>query len=85
MNLVALLDLQNVNELKEQFWPQGSIGEAIEAYTLDQMIQEDSPHLVLISRLKDENDFFIYGIRENLYNLFSPSKSLRIADAGSFK
>lgn len=85
MNLVALLDLENVNELKRQYWPQGSIGEAIEAYTLDLMIQEIPPHFVLISTLKDENDFFIYGVRENLYNLFSPSKSLRMADAGSFK
>ncbi|MEX1188987.1 MAG: arginase [Bacteroidia bacterium] len=84
MNLVALLDLQSVNELKNQHWPEGSIGETIEAYTLDAMIKNDAPHFVIISILKNENDFFIYGIRENFYSLYSPSRSLRMADAGSF-
>lgn len=84
MNLVALLDLQTVNELKEISWPKGSIGSMIEPYTLDQMIQSPPPHIVLLSLLKNESDFFNYGVRESFYALFSSSMNLRIADAGSF-
>lgn len=84
MNLVALLDLQTVNELKRTHWPAGSIGSLIEPYTLDLMIREEPPQIVLLSPLKNESDFFNYGIRENFYSLFSSSQNLRIADAGSF-
>lgn len=84
MNLVSLLDLQTVNSLKEQGWPLNSIGREIEPYTVDEMIREDAPKIVLVSPRIDENDFFIYGIREQFYALFSPTKSIRIADAGTF-
>lgn len=84
MNLLAALDLHTVKSLKQQHWPSKSIGQIIEVYDVDQMIREDAPHVVLISPGYHENDFFIYGIREQLYALFTPSDNLRIADSGSF-
>lgn len=84
MNLLSALDLHTVKSLKQQVWPSKSIGNLIEVYDVDQMIREDAPHLVLISPGFQENDFFIYGVREQLYSLFTPSEHLRIADSGSF-
>lgn len=84
MNLVAFLDLQSVHTLKENGWPVNTVGRTIEAYTVDQMISSEPPHIVIISPTNDENDYFLLGIREQFYAHYCHPNRIRIADAGSF-
>jgi formiminoglutamase len=84
VNLVAFLDLQVVNSLKEQNWTANTVGRSIEPYTVDQMISNEPPHIVLISPLHDENEYFNLGIREQFYAQYCHPKRAKIADAGAF-
>jgi formiminoglutamase len=84
VNLVAFLDLQLVHTLKGQEWPVNTVGQSIEAYSVDQMISEEPPHIVLISPMNDENDYFLLGVREQFYAQYCHPKRAKIADAGSF-
>ena len=49
MNLLSHLDLTQVHELKGRHWPVSSIGRSIEAYSMEQMIRQEAPSVVLIS------------------------------------
>jgi len=64
VNLLSHLDLQQVHELKSQDWPVTSIGRCIEAYSMEQMIRQEAPSVVLISVCSVEEEPFLRKIRE---------------------
>jgi formiminoglutamase len=84
VNLLSHLDLQHVQELKGREWPVSSIGRQIEPYTMDQMIRQESPMVVLIAYCEPGEEHFINLIRENLYSLFYSGNKFNCADAGKF-
>lgn len=85
MNLLSHLDLQQVHELKSQDWPVTSIGRCIEAYSMEQMIRQEAPSVVLISVCSVEEEPFLRKIREYFYSLYITSNNFLCADAGIFK
>jgi len=70
VNLLSLLDLQQVRELKNRDWPASSIGRQIEPYSMDQMIRQESPSLVLFGICEPGEEQALLAIREHLYALF---------------
>ncbi len=84
MNLISLFNQEIVAELKSQHWQNNTIGNNIEQYTTDLLILEVAPKVVLLSVGDDPEDAFIKNIRTQLYQLFLPNSSFRIADLGHF-
>ena len=84
MNLLSLFDQQQVAELKSRQWPLNCLGRNIEQYTMDLMIADIQPAIILISISEDGENAVLFNIREALYALFYPSGRVEIADAGHF-
>ena len=84
MNLLSLLDLQQVRELKNRDWPASSIGRQIEPYSMDQMIRQESPYLVIFGICEPGEEQALLAIREHLYALFYSANRFNCADAGIF-
>ena len=85
MNLLSHLDLQQVYELKGRDWPVSSVGRQIEPYTMDQMIRQESPSVVLLSVCEPGEEDALLQIRDSLYNLFYSGNRFACADAGVFR
>ena len=69
MNLLSHLDLQQVHELKGRDWPVSSIGRTIEAYSMEQMIRQEAPSVVLISVCENGEEYLLMLIRELIKDL----------------
>ena len=84
MNLLSHLDLTQVHELKGRDWPVSSIGRSIEAYSMEQMIRQEAPSIVLISVCETGEETLLKLVRECFYSLYINSKNFMCADAGIF-
>lgn len=84
MNLLSLFDQQHVAELKSRQWPLNSVGRDIEQYTMDLMIADIQPAIIIVSVSEKGESAFCFNIREALYSLFYPTGRIEIADAGHF-